>query len=119
MSSTRGRYRIRNGLVCVTRDCCCPLQTSCSSSTSPFTNTMHLFRLDYISCILTVGSTILIGKKRWEGWLIAGLNSALICVIALDTSQFGFIPANIFCLALYSYNIREWNKISQPPSQQA
>lgn len=87
--------------------------------TSPFTKIMHLFRLDYISCVLTVGSTILIGKKRWEGWLIAGLNSALICVIAADTSQFGFIPANIFCLALYGYNIREWNKISHPPSQQA
>jgi len=86
--------------------------------TSPFTITMHLLRLDYISCVLTVGSTILVGKKRWEGWLIAGLNSALICVIAVDTSQLGFIPANVFCLALYSYNIREWNKISRPPSQQ-
>jgi hypothetical protein len=62
---------------------------------------MHLLRRDYISCILTVGSTILVGKKRWEGWLITGLNSALICVIALDRSQFGFIPADIFCLALY------------------
>jgi hypothetical protein len=46
---------------------------------------MHLLRLDYISRILTVGSTILMGKKRWDGWLIAGLNSALICVIAVDT----------------------------------
>jgi hypothetical protein len=80
---------------------------------------MHLLRLDYISCILTVASTILIGKKRWEGWLIAGLNSALICVIAVDPPQFGFIPANIFCRALYSYNIRQWNKISHPSSQQA
>ena len=65
---------------------------------SPFTKTMYLLRLDYISCIL---------------------NSALICVIAVDTSQFGFIPASVFCLALYSYNIREWNKISHPPNQQA
>lgn len=85
----------------------------------PVHNDMHLLRLDYISCILTIGSTILVGKKRWEGWLIAGLNSALICVIAVDTSQFGFIPANVFCLALYSYNIRAWSKISNPPNQQA
>lgn len=80
---------------------------------------MHLLRLDHISCILTVPSTILIGKKRWEGWLIAGLNSALICVIAVDTSPFGFIPANIFCRALYSYNIHQGNKMSHPPNQQA
>ena len=68
----------------------------------------QMFRLDYISCVLTISSTILVGKKRWEGWLVAGVNSALICVIAVKTSQQGFIPANLFCLALYAYNIREW-----------
>ena len=71
---------------------------------------MHWLRLDYVSCILTIASTILVGKKRWEGWAIAGVNSVLICVIAVNTAQLGFIPANVFCLALYSYNIREWSK---------
>lgn len=69
-----------------------------------------MLRLDYISCVLTISSTILVGKKRWEGWLVAGLNSALICIIAVNTSQIGFIPANLFCLALYAYNIWEWRK---------
>lgn len=69
-----------------------------------------MFRLDYISCILTIGSTILVGKKRWEGWVVAGLNSVLICVIAVNTAQSGFIPANLFCLALYTYNIWQWRK---------
>jgi nicotinamide riboside transporter PnuC len=70
----------------------------------------NMFRLDYISCVLTISSTILVGKKRWEGWVIAGINSVLICVIAVNTSQLGFIPANLFCLALYAYNIWEWRK---------
>jgi hypothetical protein len=69
-----------------------------------------MIRLDYISCLLTVGSTVLVGKKRWEGWVVAGVNSVVICVIAKDTSQLGFIPANLFCLALYTYNIWEWRK---------
>jgi hypothetical protein len=69
-----------------------------------------MFRLDYISCVLTIGSTILVGRKRWEGWLVAGLNSVLICIIAVNTSQTGFIPANLFCLALYAYNVWEWRK---------
>ncbi len=69
-----------------------------------------MFRLDYLSCILTIGSTILVGKKRWEGWVVAGLNSVLICVIAVNTAQFGFIPANLFRLALYTFNISEWRK---------
>ena len=67
-----------------------------------------MFRLDYISCILTVLSTVLIGRKVWQGWMVAGANSVVVCVIALRTAQFGFIPANLFCIALYSYNVWNW-----------
>ena len=55
---------------------------------------MIVFRLDYISCILTVVSTILLGRKFWQGWLVATANSVVVCVIALRTAQFGFVPAN-------------------------
>lgn len=67
-----------------------------------------LFRLDYISCLFTVLSTILVGRRRWQGWIVAGANSVLICVIAVRTSQTGFIPANVFCLAIYGYNVVKW-----------
>ena len=66
------------------------------------------FRLDYISCALTVVSTVLLGRRLWQGWIVAGANSALICVIAVQTAQTGFIPANLFCLAIYGYNVRKW-----------
>ena len=66
------------------------------------------FRLDYFSCILTVLSTILIGRRMWQGWIVASANSAVICVIAVRTAQTGFVPANLFCLALYGYNILKW-----------
>jgi hypothetical protein len=69
-----------------------------------------MFRLDYISCVLTVISTVLVGRKLWQGWVIAGANSVLICLIGVRTAQFGFVPANLFCIALYSYNIRNWKK---------
>ncbi len=67
-----------------------------------------MFRLDYISCILTVVAAVLIGRKLWYGWIVALANSLLICLIGLRTAQFGFIPANLFCIALYSYNLRTW-----------
>ena len=67
-------------------------------------------RLDYLSCVLTVVSTILIGRRYWEGWILAGINSVIICVIALHTEQLGFIPANLFCLVLYGFNLRSWRK---------
>jgi hypothetical protein len=72
-----------------------------------------VIRLDYISCALTVTSTILVGMKRWEGWIFASLNSVIICVIAVKTSQIGFIPANLFCLLLYAGNVRHWCKNDQ------
>jgi len=69
-----------------------------------------VFRLDYISCILTVVSTILIGRRIWQGWVLASANSVVVCVIATRTPQFGFVPANLFCIALYSYNVWNWRK---------
>ncbi len=69
-----------------------------------------VLRLDYISCGLTVVSTILVGRKLWQGWIVAGANSAIICVIGARTAQFGFIPANLFCIVLYAYNFWTWRK---------
>ena len=69
-----------------------------------------LFRLDYLSCVLTICSTILVGKRCWKGWIVAAINSALVCVIGFRTAQYGFIPANLFCMALYAANLRSWRK---------
>jgi len=69
-----------------------------------------VFRLDYISCVLTILSAILVGRKLWQGWVIASANSVIVCVIAFRTAQFGFVPANLFCIALYSYNLWSWRK---------
>ncbi|MGC2697888.1 MAG: hypothetical protein WA738_19030 [Candidatus Angelobacter sp.] len=71
-----------------------------------------MLRLDYLSCLLTIGSTILIGRRKWQGWVVAGINSAIIAVIGVRTAQTGFIPANLFCIAIYGYNILQWR--SQP-----
>jgi len=69
-----------------------------------------VLRLDYLSCVLTVISTILVGRRIWEGWILAAANSVIICVIAAQTSQTGFIPANLFCIVLYGINLRSWRK---------
>ncbi len=69
-------------------------------------NTLHLIRLDYLSCILTIVGTVLIGKKLWQGWVVAAVNSAVVCVIGFRTAQFGFVPANLLCIALYTRRYR-------------
>ena len=62
----------------------------------------NIIRLDYLSCVLTVLATVLIGKKLWQGWVIAAINSAVVCVIGVQTSQFGFVPANPPVRRLYA-----------------
>ena len=69
-----------------------------------------MFRLDTLSCALTVLSTVLVGRKLWTGLVVAGINSVVICVIGLRTAQFGFIPANLFCIAVYAASLRSWRK---------
>lgn len=69
-----------------------------------------MFRLDYLSCLLTVLSTILVGRKLWAGLVVAGINSVIVCIIGVKTSQFGFIPANLFCIGVYACSIRSWRK---------
>jgi len=70
-----------------------------------------VLRLDYLSCVLTIFSTILIGKRCWEGWALAAVNSVIVCIIGVKTSQFGFVPANLFCIVLYAVNLRTWRKV--------
>src|SRR6185437_8780977 len=60
------------------------------------------------SCVLTILSTVMVGRRKWQGWVVAGANSAIISVIGLQTGQWGFVPANVFCIVLYLYNVRQW-----------
>jgi nicotinamide riboside transporter PnuC len=69
-----------------------------------------VLRLDYLSCVLTVLSTILVGRRCWEGWALAAANSVIICVIGFRTAQLGFIPANLLCIVLYGVNLRTWRR---------
>lgn len=76
-----------------------------------------MFRLDYLSCCLTVLSTILVARKRWSGLVIAGANSLIVCIIGMRTAQFGFVPANLFCIGIYGFSIR--SGLREPKRSQA
>ena len=79
--------------------------------------TMAMFRLDYLSCFLTIVATILVGRKMWTGLVVSGVNSLIVCVIGLHTSQYGFIPANVFCICINAFNLRAWLKVQKDPSE--
>ena len=71
-------------------------------------NMFQSIRLDYLSCVLTVLGTFLIGRKLWQGWIVAAINSAVVCIIGMRTAQFGLVPANLLCIALYANNLLAW-----------
>jgi hypothetical protein len=82
-----------------------------------------MLRLDYVSCFLTILSTVLVGKKLWQGWIVAGANSIIICLIGMRTSEFGLLPGNLFCMGLYANYLWNWrlktkiaNSLSRPLS---
>jgi hypothetical protein len=78
-----------------------------------------MFRLDYLSCFLTVVATILVGRKMWTGLIVSGVHSLIVCVIGLHTSQYGFIPANLFCICINAFSLRAWLKVQKDPSESA
>jgi hypothetical protein len=51
-----------------------------------------------------------VGRRFWQGWVLAAINSVIICIIAVKTNQTGFIPANLFCIVLYGFNLRAWRR---------
>ena len=80
------------------------------SLTMDFGGHSFVLRLDYLSCILTVASTILVGRRCWEGWALAGVNSVIMCIIGFSTAQLGFIPANVFCMVVSAINLHAWRR---------
>jgi hypothetical protein len=78
---------------------------------------LAMFRLDYFSCLLTVLATILVGRKSWTGLLISIVNSLVVCIIGVRTSQFGLIPANLFCVCVYAFSIRSWLRAQRERNQ--
>jgi hypothetical protein len=71
-------------------------------------------RLDYLSCVLTIVSTVMIGRQMWQGWVVTGVNSVILCIIGVKTAQFGLVPANLFCIAMYAYNVFAWRSGVKP-----
>src|ERR1700732_4374147 len=84
--------------------------TALLSLTMYFGGHSFVLRLDYLSCILTVASTILVGRRCWEGWALAGVNSVIMCIIRFRTEQLGFIPANVFCMVVSAINLHAWRR---------
>jgi hypothetical protein len=50
----------------------------------------------------------------WSGLVVSCVNSLIVCVIGWHTAQYGFIPANVFCICINAFNLRAWLKVQDP-----
>lgn len=53
----------------------------------------------------------------WTGLVVSCVNSLVVCVIGLHTSQYGFIPANVFCIGINAFNLRAWIRLPKVPPE--
>jgi len=53
----------------------------------------------------------------WSGLVVSCVNSLIVCVIGLHTSQYGFVPANLFCICINAFNLRTWLKLQHHGSE--
>jgi hypothetical protein len=53
----------------------------------------------------------------WSGLVVSCVNSLIVCVIGLHTSQYGFVPANVFCICINAFNLRAWLKLQNHSSE--
>jgi hypothetical protein len=81
-----------------------------NSSLKIISEVSYVLRLDYLSCVLTISSTILVGRRCWEGWALGSINCVILCVIGLRTEQLGLIPANLFCMVVSAINVHSWRR---------
>jgi len=66
-----------------------------------------MIRLDYLSCVLTVLATVLIARSSGKAGS-SPVSTAPSSASLASARQFGFVPANLLCIALYASNLINW-----------
>jgi nicotinamide riboside transporter PnuC len=64
--------------------------------------------LPLITSILSVVCILVVGQRKWWGHLFGLANCILFTVIALRPGQWGYLPSNIVCFAIYARNAVRW-----------
>jgi len=66
--------------------------------------------LPLITSVLSILCIVTVGRHKWWGHVIGVANCVVFMVIAYH-GQWGFIPSNIICGALYIQNAVRWREL--------
>jgi len=60
--------------------------------------------------MIGVTGLLVVGRRQWQGWLIAITNEILWIGYAIATRQYGFIFGAVAYISVHSHNARKWKR---------
>ena len=67
-----------------------------------------LMNLPLMTSILSVVWILVVGQRKWWGHLFGLANCLIFTLIALRPGQWGYLPSNVVCFAIYARNAVKW-----------
>lgn len=64
--------------------------------------------MDWLVSILTIIQMQLIARKRWEGWLVALVNSGLWMILVYQQELWGLMALQIILSAQFAFALINW-----------
>ena len=71
---------------------------------------MDWLRADIASCILSVIAQLLIGRKKWYGWLFPVANLVPLTIINIQYHLWAFHIYNAGMLVVFLWNCWSWKR---------
>ena len=68
--------------------------------------------MDWLVSILTIFQMQLIARKRWEGWLVALVNSGLWMVLVYRQQLWGLMALQLVLSAQFAFALIRWTRES-------
>ncbi len=64
--------------------------------------------MDWLVSILTIFQMQLIARKRWEGWLVALVNSGLWMILVYHQQLWGLMALQLVLSAQFAFALINW-----------
>lgn len=68
--------------------------------------------MDWIVSALTLLQMHLIVNKRWEGWVVALVNSTLWTVLSIQRELYGLVALQLVLSVQFAFALMEWKQSS-------
>jgi nicotinamide riboside transporter PnuC len=72
-----------------------------------------LFRLDVLSSLISICAIVIVGRKKWWGWLFNIANVFLLTILNIRYGLWALHFLNVGLLCMFAYNAWLWKSKSK------